>query len=128
MRSRFIWLMPILLLLISVIGSGNAYAHHSLSSGLQATASEHEVWEGGIPSDVQVSVILADESGEPCDCPGGHCTCNVNCFAMCAATSAITNTIVFDVLPSRSMVAIETVTIPSSWIPIGDFDPPRPFT
>jgi hypothetical protein len=87
---------------------------------------EHEVRDGGIPSDIQVSVISADESGAPCDCPGGHCTCNVDCLAMCAVASAITNTIAFDVLPSRSMVAIETVTFPSSWVPIGDFDPPRP--
>ena len=117
--------MPILLLLISAIGSGTAYAHHGPSSGLEAMASG-PVRERAIPSAVQVSVSSADESGEPCDCPGGHCTCNVDCLAMCAATAAIANTIAFDALPVRSMIAIETVAFPASWVPIRDFDPPRP--
>lgn len=118
--------MPILLLLVSAIGSGTAHAHSSLSSGLEATASEHEALEDGTPSDVQVSVTPADESGEPCDCPGGHCTCNVDCLAMCAATVAIAEIIAFDVAPARSMIAIETMSFDVSWVPIRDFDPPRP--
>ena len=121
MRSKFIWLVPVLLLLIALIGSGNADAHSSLSSGLETTAAEHEDGENY----VQVSVISADETGEPCDCPGGHCTCNVDCLAMCAATPAIAGVIVFDFVPVRAKIALETVNFSASWVPIRDFDPPR---
>jgi hypothetical protein len=126
MRSRFIWFMPILLLLISVIGSANAYAHSSPSAGLEAAAGEHQALDEGVQSHDQVSVASADESGAPCECPGGHCTCNVDCLAMCAATAAIADNVAFDIFPGRSAIALETMNFSAGWVPKTDFDPPRP--
>ncbi len=126
MRSRFIWLMPILLLLISVVGSTNAYAHSSQSALLESTAAEHQALDDGVQSDIQVSAASADESGAPCDCPGGHCTCNFDCLAMCATTAAIADTVVFDFSSTGSIITIEKMTFSANRIANRDFDPPRP--
>jgi hypothetical protein len=126
MRSRFIWLMPILLLLISVIGSANVYAHSSPSAGLEASGGGHQALEGDVQSPIQVSAASAVESRAPCDCPAGHCVCNADCLAMCATTAAIADTIAFDFFPVRSTVLLERMKFSAEWIPNRDFDPPRP--
>ena len=126
MRSRFVWLIPFFLLLISVIGSANAYAHSSASSGLEAATAEHQALDEGIQSSIQASVASAGESGGPCDCPGGHCICNVDCLAMCAATAAIADIVAFDLFPARSMIALEKMNFAARWVPNTDLDPPRP--
>jgi hypothetical protein len=125
MRSRFIWLMPILLLLISVIGSANAYAHSSASTSLEASAGEHQALDEGVQSDIQVNATSMDESRAPCECPGGHCTCNIDCLAMCAATAAIADTVAFGFFPVRPMIALEKMSFFAGWVPDTDFDPPR---
>lgn len=126
MCSRFLWLMPILLLLMSVIGSANAYAHASPAAGLEESVTGYQTLDEDVQSDVQVSAASADESGAPCDCPGGHCTCNVDCLAMCATTAAIADTVVFDFPPAGSIITIEKMTFSANRIPNRDFDPPRP--
>ena len=117
--------MPILLLLVSVIGSANAYAHSSASTGLEASVGDHQALDEGVQPDIQVSVASADESGAPCDCPGGHCTCNFDCLAMCATTAAIADSAAFDFSPAGSMITFEKMTFSANRIPNRDFDPPR---
>ena len=120
------WLMPILLLLVFAIGSSSAYAHSSPSAGLEVSVGGHQVPDEDVQSPVQVSAASADESGAPCDCPGGHCVCNVDCLAMCATVAAIADTIVIDFFPARSTVPLGRMMFSAEWIPNRDFDPPRP--
>jgi hypothetical protein len=124
MRSRFIWFMPVLLL-IFLIGSATAYAHAQPSAGLEASTGEPQTLDEGVQSDIQVSAASADESGAPCDCPGGHCTCNVDCLAMCATTVAFIDTIAFDFSPAGSVIPLEKMKFSIGWTPNRDFDPPR---
>ncbi|MDB5392867.1 MAG: hypothetical protein JWM91_373 [Rhodospirillales bacterium] len=120
--------MPVLLLLISVIGSANAYAHSSASTGLEASTGGNQTLDEDAQSDIQVDASSADESGAPCDCPGGHCACNVDCLAMCATTAATGDTIAFDFFPARAMIPLETMKFSIRSVPNTDFDPPRPIS
>jgi len=122
MRVKSLWLIPAFLFLISVIGSANAHAHSVGPVTAQSVAEEDQ--DSSLPA-VQ-ACSPGGESGAPCDCPGGHCACTVDCLAMCAATAVAADLIAIDFLAARLPVAPKKDDFSAGWIPYGDIDPPRP--
>jgi hypothetical protein len=103
------WLIPILVLLALVGWSPVALAHpghvHARTSGAAAVAADTKT---------------------PCDCPGGHCVCDADCLAKCAATIAVFDAATFWQAPGRLVFEPERNVPVAEWSPRADHDPPRP--
>lgn len=126
-RRLLSWLMPIFVLLALLAGSSAASAHpghghgdsvHRINAGFATTSVR--------PVDAAARTSRLSETGAPCDCPGDHCNCSIDCLAFCSAASAIVDDASLQFLPARPIFAPMPAKAGVGWTPGADPDPPRP--
>jgi hypothetical protein len=106
------------------VGSPSAFAHEYSDRALMAVP-ENSNASAEFASDITVA-RQSSETGTPCDCPGGHCACTIDCAAACAAAVIVSDGSNFQlswVPPAFELAAADEI---AGLMPNVDLDPPRP--
>jgi hypothetical protein len=123
-RRVFLWLIPVMAFLAIALGSPCAFAHERSDRALSGVA-ENSNASAEFRSEITVS-DQSSETGKPCDCPGGHCACTVDCAAACAAAVILSDGVNFQlswVPPAFELAPADEI---AGLMPNVDLDPPRP--
>jgi hypothetical protein len=137
MFVRFLWLLPLIVVLATVLGGGTALAHrcHEISPTMAAAPVAQSTHQSDLPIGASarfaepLSAVGAPEHtghDAPCHCPDGRGDCHGHCLAMTAAVIAVAEMPVLDFFPGRLRVAFGDAENAPRWTPTTDIDPPRP--
>jgi hypothetical protein len=124
-RRAFFWLVPIVAFLAIFAGSSSASAHPGHVHSVAVTSSSID----NLGASSAVGPVLShrvSETGQPCDCPAGHCSCTIDCAAACAAAAVVTNGINFQLSWAPPAFELAPVDVIAGVMPFVDLDPPRP--
>jgi hypothetical protein len=106
------------------IGSPSAFAHEHSNRALSAVAENSNA---SVESRSEVTVAdRSSETGKPCDCPGGHCACTVDCAAACAAAAIVSDGVNFQLSRIPPVFELAAADEIAGLMPNVDLDPPRP--
>lgn len=130
MRSIFVYLFPLALLLTIVFGAASADAHpchHAVTAVTHIQMPSAQVLSADRDRvEVRAAVLQAAPVADGrCHCPSGHATCSAHCLAQCATAVAIAETPGFAFSPARLRIAPGIMHFGAYWTPTADIDPPR---